>query len=270
MLQGLAGGLRHLVRPGAATAAGWAHIAERAFSSQPLGQAARAAAQVRSPRAGCRLLYGAADAHIPPPPGKPVNGPRPPALAHHCPQTGWAAGALRGGSQLRGGVRECLRQPPATQSAVLGLRQYSVQSNLREASEKVRTALEAPAKAVQRARAAAAQTSAAVYSKLPRQVGGQCGCRTAAHAGWAGDEEPQRGARVQRLLSQSNLHVCIAPSNALCPARPSHLQVQQWIDAAQTPGKINRVISLQLEAFWQQHGRTVMVAGALGAAYVLW
>lgn len=48
------------------------------------------------------------------------------------------------------------------------------------------------------------------------------------------------------------------------------LQVKQWVDAAQTPGSLNRVLTLQLEAFWQQHGRTVMVLGALAAAYVVW
>ncbi len=54
------------------------------------------------------------------------------------------------------------------------------------------------------------------------------------------------------------------------PAANDWLQVKQWVDATQTPGSLNRVISLQLEAFWQQHGRTVMVAGALGTAYVMW
>ncbi|GAB4818947.1 hypothetical protein N2152v2_005993 [Parachlorella kessleri] len=47
-------------------------------------------------------------------------------------------------------------------------------------------------------------------------------------------------------------------------------QVKQWVDAADTPGALNRVLSLQLEAFWQQHGKTLMVVGALAAAYALW
>jgi hypothetical protein len=49
-----------------------------------------------------------------------------------------------------------------------------------------------------------------------------------------------------------------------------HVQVKQWVDAAQSPGTLNRVLSLQLEAFWQQHGNTVMVAGALAVAYAIW
>ena len=48
------------------------------------------------------------------------------------------------------------------------------------------------------------------------------------------------------------------------------MQVKQWVDAADTPGALNRVLSLQLEAFWQQHGNTLMVVGALAAAYALW
>ena len=45
---------------------------------------------------------------------------------------------------------------------------------------------------------------------------------------------------------------------------------RKWVDATQQPGSLQRVLSLQLDAFWQRHGRTVYAAGAVMAAYVLW
>lgn len=47
-------------------------------------------------------------------------------------------------------------------------------------------------------------------------------------------------------------------------------QVKQWVTAAQPPGSLNRVITLQLEAMWQHHGGAIMAVGAITAAYVLW
>lgn len=63
----------------------------------------------------------------------------------------------------------------------MGLRHYSFQQNLQEASQKARAVLQAPVKAVRSVRAAAAQASGAVYRKMPRQVGrgGSCCCMLA-------------------------------------------------------------------------------------------
>ncbi len=60
------------------------------------------------------------------------------------------------------------------------------------------------------------------------------------------------------------------PVNRACCWACCLAQVKQWVDAAQSPGTLNRVLSLQLEAFWQQHGKAVMVMGALAVAYAIW
>lgn len=36
------------------------------------------------------------------------------------------------------------------------------------------------------------------------------------------------------------------------------------------PGAVNRVLSLQLTAFWQNHGNAAIALGAAGACYGLW
>ncbi|CAL8462998.1 g2532 [Coccomyxa elongata] len=45
---------------------------------------------------------------------------------------------------------------------------------------------------------------------------------------------------------------------------------KQLVDSAAKPGAMQRVLSLQLEAFWQRHGRKVIGAGAVFALYMLW
>lgn len=45
---------------------------------------------------------------------------------------------------------------------------------------------------------------------------------------------------------------------------------QQLVNAAQMPGAVNRVLSLQLTAFWQNHGNAAIALGAAGACYGLW
>ncbi len=42
------------------------------------------------------------------------------------------------------------------------------------------------------------------------------------------------------------------------------------LPAPQMPGAVNRVLSLQLTAFWQNHGNAAIALGAAGACYGLW
>ncbi len=48
------------------------------------------------------------------------------------------------------------------------------------------------------------------------------------------------------------------------------MQAKQLVDSAAKPGAMQRVLSLQLEALWQRHGRKVIGAGAVFALYMLW
>jgi hypothetical protein len=48
------------------------------------------------------------------------------------------------------------------------------------------------------------------------------------------------------------------------------LQAKQLIGSAVRPGAVQKAISLQLEAFWQRHGRKVMGLGAVFVLYILW
>lgn len=48
------------------------------------------------------------------------------------------------------------------------------------------------------------------------------------------------------------------------------MQAKHLVDSAAKPGAMQRVLSLQLEAFWQRHGRKVIAAGAVFALYMLW
>ena len=45
---------------------------------------------------------------------------------------------------------------------------------------------------------------------------------------------------------------------------------RRLVDAAQTPGAVNRVVSLQLEAFWQHHGSKLLAAGGVLLCYLVW
>ncbi|EIE27339.1 hypothetical protein COCSUDRAFT_55352 [Coccomyxa subellipsoidea C-169] len=45
---------------------------------------------------------------------------------------------------------------------------------------------------------------------------------------------------------------------------------KQLVQSASKPGAMQRVLSLQLEAFWQRHGNKVIGAGAVFALYMLW
>ena len=48
------------------------------------------------------------------------------------------------------------------------------------------------------------------------------------------------------------------------------LQAKQLVDSASRPGAFQRVLSLQFDAFWQNHSRKVIAAGAVLLLYVLW
>ena len=48
------------------------------------------------------------------------------------------------------------------------------------------------------------------------------------------------------------------------------MQAKQLIDSAAKPGTFQRVLSLQFDAFWQNHSRKVLGAAALLVLYLLW
>lgn len=48
------------------------------------------------------------------------------------------------------------------------------------------------------------------------------------------------------------------------------MQVRGLVDSFRVPGKWQRVMSLQLEAFWLQHRRNLIAVGGVGVIYVLW
>ncbi|KAL4452340.1 hypothetical protein ABPG75_008002 [Micractinium tetrahymenae] len=56
--------------------------------------------------------------------------------------------------------------------------------------------------------------------------------------------------------------------DALYRALPT--SAQQLVNAAQTPGAVNRVISLQLTAFWHNHHNAIIAAAAAGTCYATW
>ena len=54
----------------------------------------------------------------------------------------------------------------------------------------------------------------------------------------------------------------------LSEVAPSHHTL--GLSLAQSPGAVNRVLSLQLTAFWQNHSNTIVGVGAAAACYGLW
>ena len=48
------------------------------------------------------------------------------------------------------------------------------------------------------------------------------------------------------------------------------LQAKQLVDSASRPGAFQRVLSLQFDAFWQNHSRKVIAAGGVLLLYILW
>ena len=47
-------------------------------------------------------------------------------------------------------------------------------------------------------------------------------------------------------------------------------QARQLIESASRPGSLQKVIKLQAEAFWHNHGRKVMAVGGVFVVYALW
>ncbi len=48
------------------------------------------------------------------------------------------------------------------------------------------------------------------------------------------------------------------------------MQAKQLVDSASRPGALQRVLSLQFDAFWQNHSRKVLGAAAALLLYLLW
>ena len=97
----------------------------------------------------------------------------------------------------------------------------------------------APRKAFSNARAAVGRTSAAVYNRMPASV------RT------------------------YNINCMNWPGQVVINTA-SMLQAQRLVNSATQPGSMQKVISLQFEAFWQRHGRKVLALGAAVLVYLLW
>lgn len=88
------------------------------------------------------------------------------------------------------------------------------------------------------ARKGASQASNALYQRLPSQVP-QC-----AHTG--------------RISKGEGQFQCLV------------LQVKHLLASASQPGSVQKVMKLQLEAFWGRHGRKVLALGGVLVVYALW
>lgn len=132
----------------------------------------------------------------------------------------------------------------------------SALESLQEAAAKMRKAAASSAEAVKAAGSSISHAPDAVYNALPKpaqqlvnaaQVGGYEHTTT---AGWPLLAHPLPSLATVLLLPP------FYPPNP--PAAP------------QMPGAVNRVLSLQLTALWQNHGNAAIALGAAGACYGLW
>eukprot|EP00887_Chlorella_sp_A99_P007729 scaffold20.g7729.t1 len=118
---------------------------------------------------------------------------------------------------------------------------------------------------------AAARHAAGLRALLPRSP--QLPVPAGSARAYAGLPQPNLQEAAQRLKEVASA-VRAAPEalarapSALYRALPG--PARQLVDAAQTPGAMHRVVSLQLEAFWQHHSSKVLAAGGGVLVYALW
>lgn len=92
------------------------------------------------------------------------------------------------------------------------------------------------------------------------------GFATADKAG-AGAASPAAAGALQAATAGVRGALAKVPGTAysLLPA-----QARSLVDSTARPGAVQRVLSLQLNAFWQRHGTKVYIAAGVFAAYALW
>lgn len=110
----------------------------------------------------------------------------------------------------------------------------------------------------------------------PASAGGAAGHAAAAPGGAAGVEPGASGLRQQlsQLMHRPG-QIARTMTQSMSDASASvykHMpnQARQWVDAAGKPESLQRVLSLQAEAFWQHHGRKILLVGGAFTAYMLW
>lgn len=78
-----------------------------------------------------------------------------------------------------------------------------------------------------------------------------------------------------RTAASTTAHAVKVAGDAVAKApdaiyRALPTSAQRLVNAAQTPGAVNRVLSLQLTAFWQNHSNAIFAAVAAGGVYAGW
>lgn len=58
--------------------------------------------------------------------------------------------------------------------------------------------------------------------------------------------------------------------NGKCAELNFTMQMKRMLHNVQQPGNVQRVLKLQLEAFWQRHSRAILALGAVLLVYSLW
>ncbi|KAI7844150.1 hypothetical protein COHA_002285 [Chlorella ohadii] len=132
--------------------------------------------------------------------------------------------------------------------------------------------------------AAACSEALAGGSKVQLLVGPRCAAACALYQPTAAAARPYAASALESLQeAASKIRKAAASSAEAVKAAGSSIShapdavynalpkpAQQLVNAAQMPGAVNRVLSLQLTAFWQNHGNAAIALGAAGACYGLW
>lgn len=197
----------------------------------------------------------------------PLHAAHQPASVNSPPvQQGGAAAAA---------LAQRLGVAPLAPMAAAGARPYagSALEKFQEAAHKVRSAASTSASALKAAGDSVSRAPDAIYRHLPTSAQQLV---NAAQV-WAGVgtqqwANGQRWARRACLLS-----FCWRARHLMQPGcLPVHLARLDELPALcafahpQSPGAVNRVLSLQLTAFWQNHSNAVVGVGAAAACYGLW
>lgn len=78
----------------------------------------------------------------------------------------------------------------------------------------------------------------------------------------------EAGTKTSASLTQGLANALARVPQAAYKVLPG--QAQTLVDASRRPGAFQRVVSLQLDSFWQRHARKVYVVGGVFVAYALW
>ena len=162
---------------------------------------------------------------------------------------------------------------PAAAAAAAGARPYSSSAleSLQEAAAKLKKAAASSANAVRAAGSSVSHAPDALYNALPKPAQQLV---NAAQVGRGRLRMVAECATQQQSVLPAGL--VLLPCHPACcaehpiPAPCRHPPPPTPTRPPQMPGAVNRVLSLQLTAFWQNHSNAVVAAGAAGACYALW